>query len=174
MSRSSRERRRKERAFRSRARLWFRRWPKPWPPGLRIAVGLELKTVHPTGGDHRCGHPQAPCARCETITAAQIRLPPAAVVNRTRGNYRRNARWWELEAARGYRSAWRSRVYARTLRWCSELAGIYGDGTFPELLARSGYSHPYPKGLPDTEAEWMADPAAGNGATGSVGRKQWR
>lgn len=73
------------------------------------------------------------------------------VTNRTRLDYLRNARWWELEAQRGYSSAWRSRIYAQTLRWAAELSRLHGDGTFLELLERSGSKHPYPNGLPDDD-----------------------
>lgn len=74
---------------------------------------------------------------------------------RTRADLLRSAYWWELESMRGYASSWRSRIYAQTLRWLAELTTIYGDGTFVELLTRSGSKHPYPNGLPETEAEWL-------------------
>lgn len=105
--------------------------------------------------DHRCRYPQEPCDSCEAVTEAQRRLGRSPAVNRTRRDYRRAARWLELEAERGYASSWRSVVYAQTMRWCAELAGLFGDGTFQELLQRSGHPHPYPKGLPETEAEWL-------------------
>lgn len=38
-----------------------------------------------------------------------------------RRELRRRARWWELEAMRGYASSERSRQYAANLRWLVEL-----------------------------------------------------
>lgn len=53
-----------------------------------------------------------------------------------RHNLRRNARWWELEAMRGYPSADDSRRYARNLRWLVELIdnGVDIDRPFHVLL----------------------------------------
>lgn len=73
----------------------------------------------------------------EAITEAQRRLPPSKAVDRTRSDYRRTARWWELEARRGYASASDSLRYGANMRWAAELAGIYGDGTWLELSARA-------------------------------------
>lgn len=71
------------------------------------------------------------------ITAAQQRLPPSRIgANRTRHDFRRTARWWELEARRGYDSSGRSLSYAVNMRFAAELAGIYGEGTWLELKAR--------------------------------------
>jgi hypothetical protein len=66
-----------------------------------------------------------------------------AVTNRTRRDYRCAARWWELEAKRGYASAHLSLEYAENMRWFAELVSIYGEGTVAELLGRSGFPNPY-------------------------------
>jgi hypothetical protein len=76
------------------------------------------------------------------IDAAQRRLSPTALTPRTNAEYRRIARWWELEAMRGYPSAEDSLRYARNCRWAAELAGLFGPGTWLELLVRSGHPHP--------------------------------
>lgn len=72
----------------------------------------------------------------EEITAAQIRLSPQAVTARTRLDYRKRARWWELEARRGYSSSSDSLRYAANMRWAAELAGIYGNETWLELSTK--------------------------------------
>lgn len=56
--------------------------------------------------------------------------------------YRRMARWLELEAMRCYPSSLRSLQYAAAQRWFAELAAEYGDGHAPELLRRSGNKMP--------------------------------
>ena len=61
---------------------------------------------------------------------------------RTPREYRCVARWWELEAARGYESSPASQRDARNMRWAAELAGLFGPGTWAELLARSGHPNP--------------------------------
>jgi hypothetical protein len=63
---------------------------------------------------------------------------------RTRADYRRTARWWELEARRGYASHRASLRYAANMRWAAELVREYGEGTWLELLARSGHRNPEP------------------------------
>lgn len=95
--------------------------------------------------------------RPETITALQLQLR-VPTLPRTRGDYKRVARWWELEAMRGashevepgewvrdgkrtfYRpgvtSAQKSAEYARNMRWAAEMALLYGAGTWLELKAR--------------------------------------
>lgn len=88
------------------------------------------------------------------ITAAQRRLP-FVVEPRTRAEYRVRARWWELEARRGYGSSKASLRYAQNMRWAAELAGLYGPGTWRELLQRSGHPNPEP-----------ADEAKGGGRGG--------
>lgn len=53
----------------------------------------------------------------ETITRLQQALPPVSSVTQpTRDDLLRNARWWELEAARGYGSSAKSLEYAHALR----------------------------------------------------------
>jgi hypothetical protein len=79
----------------------------------------------------------------EEITEAQRRIGPRSITNRTRRDYRRCARWYELNALRGYRSAHLDREYAENMRWLAELVTIYGDGTPLELFARSGIPNPY-------------------------------
>ena len=90
---------------------------------------------------HSCGYPQQRCNNCARITARQLALPPtnwrSRVTPVTRYDYLRHARWWELEAQRGYESNARSVEYARNMRWAAELAGIHGPGTWSELLQRS-------------------------------------
>lgn len=76
------------------------------------------------------------------ITEAQRRIGPRGTVARTRTDYRRTARWWELEARRGYASHQDSLRYAANMRWAAQLAGLYGDGTWLELLDRSGSANP--------------------------------
>src|SRR5574342_1146061 len=105
----------------------------------------------------------------DPITEAQLRLPPVLRRSielrripgtrrlqilvvlvpsepRTRQQYRRCARWLELEAQRGYPSAEQSLRYARNMRWAAELAGLFGPGTWRELLKRSGHKNPEPAG----------------------------
>ena len=89
----------------------------------------------------------------DEITALQAPLreprwhPPMAgrpLAERTR--LRRRARWWKLEALRGYdhsideygmNSSDRSKMYAANLRWCVELmdAGFDVSGRFDRLVA---------------------------------------
>lgn len=81
------------------------------------------------------------------ITAAQRHLRWLPVEPRTRADYRKHARWLELEARRGYGSSGSSLRYAANMRWAAELAGLFGPGTWQELLARSGHPNPEaPKG----------------------------
>lgn len=61
---------------------------------------------------------------------------------RTWGEYMRCARWWELEARRGYPSSADSLRYANNMRWAAELAREHGPGTWQELLRRSGAKNP--------------------------------
>lgn len=78
----------------------------------------------------------------DPITEAQRRLGRCSVINRTRAEYRRCARWWELEAKRGYPSSADSLRYARNMRWAAELAGLHGPGTWLELIKRAGVKNP--------------------------------
>ena len=66
-----------------------------------------------------------------------------------RREFRRIARWWELEAARGYPSAESSCQYARNYRWLVELMdagrrvtanahGVYIDGELASVVAERG------------------------------------
>lgn len=95
--------------------------------------------------------------KSEDITALQLQLC-VPTFPRTRGDYKRRARWWELEAMRGalhevepgewvrdgkrtfYRpgvtSAQKSAEYAQNMRWAAEMALLYGPGTWLELRAR--------------------------------------
>lgn len=83
-----------------------------------------------------------------TITSLQRKLYPLAVTNHTRRDYLRCARWLELEAKRGYGSSADSWRYARNMRWAAELVGIYGPGTWLELIARAGVKNPEDRRLP--------------------------
>jgi hypothetical protein len=74
----------------------------------------------------------------DEITEAQRRLGAQPPVCRTRTDYRRRARWWELEARRGYESTARSLQYAANMRWAAELTGTHGPGTWLELSSRAG------------------------------------
>lgn len=93
----------------------------------------------------------------DAITAEQrrIRVP---IFPTPRGDYRRSARWWELEAMRGHdwevesgawvrdgkrtvyqpgvTSAEKSREYARNMHWAAEMVLFYGPGTWKELQSR--------------------------------------
>lgn len=94
----------------------------------------------------------------DAISAEQLALR-VPLFNKTRGDYRRTARWWELEAMRpnldyevengewvregkrlvyrpGVTSRAKSLQYARNMRWLAELALLYGPGTCLELKAR--------------------------------------
>lgn len=84
--------------------------------------------------EHRCRHPFEPCMPCEEITRAQLRIIRRPVPLRTRADYRRAARWYELEARRGYASSAETLCDAANMRWAAELAGIHGPGTWSELL----------------------------------------
>lgn len=83
----------------------------------------------------------------DEITALQRLIPPRPVTLRTRADFRRCARWWELEAARGYdshvdeygmNSSDRSKMYAANMRWMVELldAGVDVSGRFDALVKR--------------------------------------
>jgi hypothetical protein len=74
-------------------------------------------------------------------------------VPRLRAHYRWIARWWELEAMRGYESSDRSREYAANYRWLVELMdaghrvtadahGVYVDGMLASECARRGERAP--------------------------------
>lgn len=99
------------------------------------------------------------------IGEMQSRLRPRPVVPRLRRDYRAIARWWELEAMRGYdwdpsgsgltSSEW-SRLYAANYRWLVELMdtghrvtsdahGVYVDGELASAYmarARKRAEHP--------------------------------
>lgn len=78
-----------------------------------------------------------------SLTAAQLRLRPRVISNpRTEAEYRSRARWWDLEARRGYVSTADSARYARNMRWAAELARAHGPGTWLELIARAGVQNP--------------------------------
>lgn len=75
----------------------------------------------------------------DEAAAAQLRLYPPPITPRTRRDYRRVARWWELEAMRtgnGKESVDLARRYASNMRWAAELVGWFGEGSWPELNAR--------------------------------------
>lgn len=76
--------------------------------------------------------------REEAITTMQQRLRPRHVVTpRTQREFRRTARWWELEAMRGYDSSAKSLEYAANMRWLAELmdAGVTVVGRrFDEIV----------------------------------------
>lgn len=80
-------------------------------------------------------------ADVDPITAAQLRLRAPTAANDHRG-YRVRARWWELEARRGYPSSGESLRYARNLRWAAELAGLHGPGAWLDLIRRAGAENP--------------------------------
>jgi hypothetical protein len=73
----------------------------------------------------------------EEIREAQRRLvrrdPLGHSCPRTRMEWLSVARWWDLEAERGYTSAAQSRRYAANCRWCAALAH-YKPGSFRELI----------------------------------------
>lgn len=71
------------------------------------------------------------------ITIAQLRTMRGRVTPGDRATYRRLARWWELEARRGYSSSVDSLRYAANMRWAAEIAGQHGPGTWPELTAKA-------------------------------------
>lgn len=84
----------------------------------------------------------------EAISEAQRLIPPRPAVLRTRDDFRRVARWWELEALRGYShdagdkmtSSQKSALYGRNMRWCAEVVLMTGrPGTFTELCERKGW-----------------------------------
>lgn len=71
------------------------------------------------------------------------------VVPRLRAHYRWIARWWELEAMRGYESSDRSREYGANYRWLVELMdagrrvtadahGVYVDGDLASKVQGRG------------------------------------
>lgn len=80
----------------------------------------------------------------DEITEAQRRIGRSLAIPRTRTEYRKAARWWELEARRMYPSHRASLMYARNLRLLAELAGIYGPGTLADLRERSGATFEFP------------------------------
>ncbi len=70
------------------------------------------------------------------ITEAQRRIDYRPATLRSRTDYRRAARWWELEARRGYPSSPDALRYARNMRWAAELTETYGEGTWLDLHER--------------------------------------
>ena len=82
--------------------------------------------------------------RERVITDRQLALGRRIAAPRTREDYVIAARWWELEAERGYASARSSIRYSRNMRWAAELAAAHGPGTWLELLERSGNKNPEP------------------------------
>ncbi len=78
------------------------------------------------------------------ITRRQRKLAPIPPTPRTFREFRTRARWWDLEAKRGYASDSAARRYASNMRWAAELALAFGPGTWLELLARSGHANPEP------------------------------
>lgn len=78
----------------------------------------------------------------DSITEAQQRLPRAPSSPQLARHYRLVARWWELEARRGYDSSADSRRYAENMDWAAELVALFGPGTWTELLDRSGCKNP--------------------------------
>lgn len=63
----------------------------------------------------------------EEITAAQLRLRQLHHPVHSPGWYARLARWWKLEARRGYPSSGLSLTYYSNMRWAAEAARAYGD-----------------------------------------------
>ena len=63
----------------------------------------------------------AATASQERIAELQRLIPPRPIVPKTRADFRRIARWWDLEAMRGYESSGRSRQYAANQRWIVEM-----------------------------------------------------
>jgi hypothetical protein len=65
----------------------------------------------------------ATAAEQDWITERQLALfappDPLPATPRTRVDYLRIARWWHLEARRGYPSSDRSARYARNMRWAA-------------------------------------------------------
>lgn len=80
----------------------------------------------------------------DEITQRQRWLPRhlMVAVPRTRLQYLCVARWWELEARRGYASSADSLRYAANLRWAAELAVEHGPGTWSQLIERAGVENP--------------------------------
>lgn len=56
--------------------------------------------------------------------------------------YMASARWWSLEARRGYTSSAASLRYAANMRWAAGLARQHGAGTWLELIARADVPNP--------------------------------
>ena len=71
------------------------------------------------------------------IAAAQRRLSPLPSVPRTRRDYRRVARWWELEARRRGQSYLDCLRYAANMRWAAERVAETGPGTWADLKSRT-------------------------------------
>lgn len=79
----------------------------------------------------------------DPITEAQLRLRPWPCASpRTRQEYRRCARWWELEARRVNGAPEASSRYGRNMRWAAELAGLHGPGLWLDLLQRADCENP--------------------------------
>lgn len=66
------------------------------------------------------------------------------VMPRTRRDLRVVARWWELEAMRGYPTSDKSREYAANMRWLVELLdnGVDVRRPFHELVKQQGRAVP--------------------------------
>jgi len=70
----------------------------------------------------------------EEITAAQLAIGPLPPTPRTRRDYRRLSRWWDLESRRGYASSADSARYAANMRWAADRVGLYGgSATWTEM-----------------------------------------
>lgn len=75
--------------------------------------------------------------RQEAITRAQQRLGLRPAKPRSAEDYLRIARWWRLEAKRGYPSSAKSLEYAANMTWAAERGRLTGPGTIAELRARA-------------------------------------
>jgi hypothetical protein len=75
-------------------------------------------------------------ARDMALSDWQRQIGRMPVTLRTRRDYLRCARWWEIEAMRGYPSSDMSRQYAINMRWCADAVRDLNGGepaTWPEL-----------------------------------------
>lgn len=83
------------------------------------------------------------------IGACQRALGPLPIGPRTRNQYRILARWWELEAKRGYRSSSDSLRYAANMRRAAALTEFLGPGTWLELQDRAAEAQERAKRIRD-------------------------
>ena len=92
---------------------------KPFRDPSSKGVTADLKSCGCEKLTSGCPHAAGDEIQADVSRQQRRLLPESSLLPRAR--LRRNARWWELEARRGYPSSDSSLEYARNLRWLVEL-----------------------------------------------------